>query len=201
MWDNEPNPNAGDPAPKPPKDEGKVYTEEQVKRRLQGQGKQLEELQRKLETYEAKEANARQADRKRKEEEAKKRGEFEALYAEQQSRAEKLEAELQSREERIKGYEQMLQTEVDEQLSAVDDDDAKKRWKNLLKDRPVLEQRSLLTELMRAAGVSGNQQPSTPSGGPPGPPKAPTIDDLKKDPGLRREYAAKQLASLERGNS
>jgi hypothetical protein len=204
FWEDADTPPKGNGAdgggdkPTPPPDNAPKYTETDLQAKLRGQGKELEKLRTELEGLRGVEAKRKEAEAKRKEEEAKKKGEFEQLYTTTKTEAETARAELEAERSKREGLEKLLAEEVDASLGAVKDEETRKRWKKLLKDKPVVEQRQLLSELVALTG--GSITPPVGQPGQPGRPKPPTPEEIRKDPALRRQYAAAFLASKRAGS-
>lgn len=180
------------PAPGP-----RVYTEDELNERLRGSGKRIKEL----ETAAKELADLKAAKAKDDEEGAKKRGEFERLYAEEKARRETFETEAARHKAAAEAYEDLLQGEVKASIDALPEtirDDAKKSLKGL----PLLEQRRIVGLLAKAGGSTTSAAPPAPppGGGPPGAPRRtpPTARELADNPELAKQAALARLEERRR---
>jgi hypothetical protein len=146
------------------KSQPRTYSEAEVEKRLRGQSKELERLQSVAAEFEK--VKAEQA--KKNQAEAAKRGEFERLYSETQTRAKELEALLEKERSQREGYESLLSSEVNKTLETIEDANTRKRWTELVASHPVLEQRRILQELIAAYGGAAKADPKPPKTAPAG---------------------------------
>jgi len=179
----------------------RTYTHEEVEAlvssKLRGQGKALKELElkaRRLDELERQRAEAEEA-------EARKRGEFEQLHIAAKAEAEAARSQAEEYQQRIESLEALLASEVEEQVSGIEDEALRKQVKQRLRGRGVLDQRDILSLVLaaRGAGTSTPAQPGSPRvlGGAPGKPtrSVPTAKELDSR-SVRNEAALALLADF-----
>jgi hypothetical protein len=155
-------PAADQPAETPSE---KTYSESEVKQRLRGQAKELERLQ--AAATELERLKAEQAERNKKS--AEERGEYERLYNEQAGEFERIKRERDELRGTHDALNELLSTEVKSQVDAIEDKGFRKRIEGLLADRPVLDQRAILSTVLAARGnvVADDATPPAPRATPP----------------------------------
>lgn len=177
----------------------RTYTHEEVESlvasRLRGQGKALKELESKAKRLDELERQRAEAE----ENDAKRRGQFEQLHKAAKAEAEAARSQAEEYQQRIESLEALLASEVEEQVSGIDDEALRRQVKQRFKGRSVLDQRDILSLVLaaRGAGTSTPAQPENPRvlGGAPGKPTrgVPTAKELDSR-SVRNEAALALLA-------
>lgn len=134
-------------APKP-----ENSAEERVKKALE-KAKNAEERAKALED----------AEKKRQEDEALKRGEHEKLLKQKDEELGKLKGDHESASKTLESYEKAAKDQVEKKLEAVKDAKKKESILKLLEGRPVLEQFALVDEAITLAGAGGDFGSPTPA--------------------------------------
>lgn len=185
LYDEPPPPEP--PAP-PPAPEPKTYTEEQVQSRLAGQGKELDRTKAQLQALQAKV----DADKKKALEE---QGRFRDLHEQSTSELGTTKAELAATQKRLAAFEAAVAAEVEASLKGIEDKALRGQMTELLKDRPIEDQKAILAVAFGARKKAGPTAPSVDVGAPGRPASGPP--DWKTLTGKPDEMRTASIAALE----
>lgn len=178
-WDPDPPPApppAGDatpPDPPPPAPSGGGDAAARLAK-LERENERLTEALKKRQDAEAKAKSAAEA---KEREAAAKRGEWERLYGEEQSKSKTLAEQLESERLARGELETFLSERMEQALKSVEDESVRKTWKAALEGQAPLQAQRTLDALM---ATLGNAQQSTPSPRPGTPGRSKTTIDLRE---------------------
>lgn len=105
------------------------------------------------------------ADKKRLEEEAIKRGDHEKLLKQKDEELNMLKGDHESKSKTLEAYEKAALEQINAKLAGIKDEKRRADVKALLEGRPVLEQFALVDKALSLAGGSGDFGGATPAGG------------------------------------